>query len=283
MGALRWCSREGRENARPLAEVLDENYLPVRKWAELLGRDPEINRRKRTQREVLEHLPEPGWLEENLLAWLRKAFSAFNNPQIAKMAEAVRDDILTLSKADFADADRSTRSRLHKLQSILRSGMAPKVDLPTEEELRISDEAESAEDSDTEPTDPGDRMLQQVCLVTKGKRILFVSNRDDVRLREELERDLECDVTLKNGGSPRLMRAIVDSIDANRYDIVCMATGFNNHSADANLCRKVKGAGLPYVRVQKGRRAATIRALGRAFNVLKEGEREDAGVSNAVH
>jgi hypothetical protein len=282
MGILRWCSREGREAARPLAEVIDENYMPPRAWAELLGRDPEVNRRKRAQREVLERLPEVGWLEEDLLAWLRKAFIAFNNPQIAKMAEAVRDDILTLSKADFADADRSTRSRLHKLQSILRTGApALHVDLPRIEELLPSEEPESVES--VERLDPGERMLQQVRAMTTGKHILFVSNRDDERLREELERDLGCEVTLKNGGNPRLMKAIVDSVAANRYNIVCMATGFNNHSADANLCRKTKAEGIPYVRVQKGRRTATIRALGRAFNLIGESKRGDEVLVNSAH
>lgn len=278
MGALRWCSKEAREVAGDLAKVIDEDFSPSRGWAELLGRDPEVNRRKRVQREILEQLPTPAWPEEDLLVWLSKAFSAFNNPQIAKMAELVRDEILLLSKSDFADADRSTRSRLHKLQSILRAG-AVKAELPKVEELVTEDEeVEASEDS----ADPADRLLSQVRERTADKRILFVTNRDDVRLKDDLERDLKCEVTLRNGGSSRLMKAVLDSVDAKRFDIVCMATGFNNHNADATLCRKAKIEGIPYVRVQKGRRASTIRALARAFNLTEESKREDSPVASEV-
>lgn len=265
MGGLRWCAREARGHAKPLETVLDETHVPSKSWAELLGRDPEVNRRKRMQREVLDEAPDSTWEEEDLLAWLRKAFVAFNNPQIAKLAEKAKGEILALSKGDFADADRSTRSRLNRLQKYLRAGSSAKVELPSPDELQVPEDDE--ETPKPERVDPAARLLEQVRTVTENKRILFVTNRDDVRLRDELEHDLGADVVLKNGGNARQMKSIIDAVDSAKYDIVCMATGFNNHSADRALCRKTKTEGIPYVRVQKGRRAATVRALGRAFNV----------------
>lgn len=282
MGVLRWCARECRGQARDLEEVLSEDYAPTRGWAEMLGRDPEVNRRKKIQREVLEGLPAPDCLEEDLLGWLRKAFTVFNNPQIAKMAFAVRGEILSLSKADFADADRSTRSRLHRLQGILRSLHSEqhvKVDLPSIEDLKADPDEE---DQEGNAADPAEVLLARVREFTQGKRILFVTNRDDTRLRDELARDLACQVILKNGGTRRMIQPIVDTVTSTRYDIVCMATGFNNHSSDAMLCRKAKTEGVPYVRVQKGRRLATIRALDRAFNLFAEGKPGDTLTSARV-
>ena len=88
-------------------------------------------------------------------------------------------------------------------------------------------------------------------------------------------------MTLKDGGKPSTMRAAIKSVDGDRYDFVLMATGFNNHSADAALCRATKAQGIPYVRVQKGRPAATIRALGRAFNLTAQGNGADE--ANVAH
>ena len=75
--------------------------------------------------------------------------------------------------------------------------------------------------------------------------------------------------------SPAPSRFSPGTVDGDRYDFVLMATGFNNHSADVALCRATKAQNLPYVRVQKGRLAATIRALGRAFNVSAQGKEAD--------
>jgi len=47
------------------------------------------------------------------------------------------------------------------------------------------------------------------------------------------------------------------------FDVVMCVTSFQNHSTDAALSRASKAAGVPYVRVHKGRPLACLRALGR--------------------
>lgn len=274
MGALRWASRQPRDRGavHALQDVIADEHRPSRPWAELLGRDPRVNEKNRLRKQVMDNAPQPEWLEEDLMAWLHKAFQAFSNPQIAKLAAAVREQVMGLTNADFADADRNTRSRLRKLQAIFRVQQdVTSVELPDVSDVAEDEMVEAA----SKRVDPAQVLLSRVQEITRGRHVLFVTNRDDQRLRQDLERDLECDVTLKDGGNPRTMKAVLKSVDGDKYDFVLMATGFNNHSADASLCRAAKLEGIPYVRVQKGRLASTIRALGRAFNVSSERKAAD--------
>jgi len=281
MGALRWASRQTKEGAEDLREVIGDDYRPRKCWAELLGRDPKVNYENRTRKQLMKRLPELGWPEEELMEWLHKAFPVFTNPQIAKMTKGVHDQIMRLTNVDFADADRNTRTRLRKLQSIFRNQEdVSEVELPSDEELVEIEEDKEAISEPTVSTDPTDALLEGVQKITAGKHILFVSNREDPRLQKDLERNLKCKVTLKDGGNPRLMKAIIKSVDKTRYDFVLMATGFNKHSADTALCRTAKAQGLPYIRVQKGRVAATVRALDRVFNLTgQRKEADEAGVA----
>jgi len=58
-----------------------------------------------------------------------------------------------------------------------------------------------------------------------------------------------------------------------------MAAAFSNHNADTALCRATKAEGLPYSRVQKGRLASTIRAIGRVYKV----QTSDVDQTNVAH
>jgi len=280
MGTLRWTAKEYRPATEPLQEVIDDDYRPSSSWAELLGRDPKVNEQNRLRREIKRHPPEKTWPEEDLLDWLQRAFRVFANPQIAKMAASVQDAILNLTNEDFADADRTTRTRLRKLQAIFRVGEdVSDVRLPTDEELANGN---GTEPSQPKPVaDPATVLLGKVRPLVQGKRMLFVSNRDDEELRARLEEDLGCKVTLKNGSSTRQMGVIVDGVTPERYDFVVMATGFNRHHADTNLCRAAKAAGVPYLRVNKGRPLATVRALARLLNV-KISDDESASVASSA-
>lgn len=275
MGALRWACRQGRRGAQSLSEVLSDTYKPEQPWAALLGRDPEINRKNRLRRKVKAKCPEKGWLEEDLMGWLQDAFQVFTNPEIAKLSEAVHAEILDFTNADFADADRRTRSRLHKLQSILRTRS---VDL-SQVEIPDDDDVDDGEEETAEtPTrvDPTQQILEEVQKITEGKSILFVTNRPEERLHRDLERNLKAKVHYKVGDTSRTMKPIIQGVSADRYDMVLMAAAFNNHNADTALCRATKAEGLPYIRVQKGRLASTIRSIGRAYNVQSSnGGQED--------
>lgn len=271
MGALRWASREiGEAHNSVIRAVLADGFKPPRPWAEILGRDPVVNMRAKLQKEVMRTTPAVGWPQEVLLEWLHKAFQVFTNPQIAKLMSQAKEDVLCLTSEDFADADRNTRSRLRRLQAILREQQdVSRIDLPT---LTVDDGEDEAVAKPKPVADPAEAILERVREITAGKHILFVGNREDELLRERLEKDLRCSVVVRDGGNPKRMRAIINAVTPNSYDFVLMATGFNNHVADASLCRAAKGAGIPYVRVSKGRPLATIRAIARVFNIDRGGE-----------
>jgi len=283
MGAMRWASRQSRTGLDTFKKLLEDDYSPADSWALLLGRDPEINRQNNLRKKVMSKMPTKEMLQEDLLVWLGDAFEVFANPQIAKLGAAVSAEIMDLTNADFADGKRKARSRLRKLQSIFRGRSIDldKVDLPTEAELKGGEDLTADEDPPKKIVDPSQAILQRVQKITEGKSILFVTNRPEQKLHRDLERDLKAKVHYKVGDTARTMKPIVKGVSADRYDMVLMATGFNNHSADAALCRATKVEGLPYIRVQKGRLASTIRAIGRAFNVSGQGK--DADEATVAH
>lgn len=278
MGALRWSCRQARRGSSALTSILSDTYKPEDSWAAVLGRDPELNKKNRVRKKVMEALPEENWLEEDLMEWLENAFQVFTNPEIAKLSEAVHAQIMELTNADFADADRRTRSRLHKLQSILRTRSVDlsKIKVPEPVDTEIDDDEE---DTMTNRVDPTQELLKEVQKITEGKAILFVTNRPEERLHRDLERSLKAKIHYKVGDTSRTMKPIIQSVSADRYDMVLMAAAFSNHTADTALCRATKAEGLPYIRVQKGRLASTIRAIGRAYHVQKS----DAEQNNVVY
>lgn len=260
-GALRWAAHTA--DLGLLRAVLDEDTIPTKSWAELLGRDPTINHKNRIKRELIATASVLGEDREPLVLWLRDAFPVFSNPQIAKMTQHARDLVLTLVNEDFAAADRTIRSRLRRLQTMLRTQEdISKVTLPKLEAL--ADE-QPHEESVPVHNPIEDLLRGKVRERTRGKRMLFVSNREDETLRVRLEEDLDCSVTLRDGSNSRKLQAIIASVTSSSYDMVLMATGFHDHSSDANLSRAAKAACVPYVRVNKGRPLATIRALARTF------------------
>lgn len=105
-------------------------------------------------------------------------------------------------------------------------------------------------------------------LPTKGKRILFVSNRPDpelqVRLRSTLQTErIEWGVI--EGSNPRSVSAMSAAIESGRFDVVMVAIGFMSHSAKGVLGVSAKKAGVDFIRVQKGRPAACLQAVERFY------------------
>jgi hypothetical protein len=274
MGALRWASRLVREDGDALRTALADDHVPTVSWAALLGRDPEVKRKAKAQRDVMNQLPQEDILEEDLMAWLTKAFTVLTNPQIVKLTEPVREMILEFTDIDFADADRNTRSRLRKLQKLIKKGGdTSRVELPPVDD--DDDEGPTVtQPKSKKRVDPAKVLLESVRSETSGKRILFVGNRDDKRLEQELSKDLACEVTVKSVNKVQ-DKVIVDMTSASKYDLVLVATSFVGHSTLSVVSRKAKAEGIPCVRVSKGRPAATVRALARAFNLSPQRNGED--------
>lgn len=104
---------------------------------------------------------------------------------------------------------------------------------------------------------------EEVLVRTRGKRALFVSNRTDNTLQDRLDTLLCLDSLEWAEATPRRIDAAVEAIAAGTYDLVVGATGFLNHTDDGRLARACRGAGVPYIRADRGRAGAVLRAIAR--------------------
>ncbi len=82
--------------------------------------------------------------------------------------------------------------------------------------------------------------------------MLFASNRADDRLEARLTELLGVRMTGCDG-APRRVQSQCERIAQGSYDLVLSATGFQDHAIDGAMARAASAAGIPYVRVNRGR------------------------------
>lgn len=119
---------------------------------------------------------------------------------------------------------------------------------------------------------------EKVLASTRGKRDLFVSNRADGELQARLDALLEFGALEWAEASPRRNASAVEAIAAGSYDLVLGATGFLGHKDDGQLARACRCAGVPFIRADKGRPGAVIRALSRDRSHLSEPQHAESSV-----
>ena len=69
-------------------------------------------------------------------------------------------------------------------------------------------------------------------------------------------------------GSLRRVQAQCERIKGGSYNLVLSATGFQVHGVDSALARASSTAGVPYVRVNRGRPVACVQAIAREFGLF---------------
>lgn len=107
---------------------------------------------------------------------------------------------------------------------------------------------------------------QQIRQHTSGKRIAIVTNREDKRLKQELERLTGAQlrwVTTK----PRQLEALAKSVRVGVYQMVLAFTGFMHHKDGAAISAAARHSNTPYVRVNKGRPATVMLAIARDLGI----------------
>jgi len=247
MGRLRyWCQGP---DAAPLRQILNPVWRPHAPWIQIIGRaESEV-----ALRDLLARVPSPDAGEAQRLAWLRRALAltTWHHDAIAEAAAPLGPWILGLVPERLGDIDRRIRRRLRKLQESLGSeGERP---APGPDEAALPEEHEP----DRAP------IARAVLEATRGRHALFVSNRSDPALQERLLRDFSFGALDWAEATPRRIDAAVEKIAAGTFELVLGATGFLGHREDGRLARACKSAGIPYVRVHKGRPSAVAQALMR--------------------
>jgi hypothetical protein len=276
MGALRRIADRAGYEGSPLAQVLDEGYQPPSgSWARELGQDPEAKERRRARRDLLRGRPGADASPEEMRAWLAQAVDALSTPELGAVLHEQAATVAAIP-AEAMDGRRS-RARLKKLQSLLASGVrdaererAMRAELDAVDGGADDERDERDERDEIAPVgpDPEEELRWSILPSVRGKRLLGVSNRADPNLVAALEQGLEPASIDWLIAEPRRESAYAARIASGRYDLVLCATGFVSHSTEHVLRSACRGAGIPYVRTNKGRLSACLRALGRDLGIL---------------
>lgn len=265
VGRLRWIASVLRARGEPIARVLDRLYVPKGSWAQELRYDPDKKRRQKARKALISAAgaPKPASSAAELRDWLQRAMELGDmlpNERIARVLEeqAVVEQVLALDAPTFSEK-RNQRTRLETIQQMLRREPATAPSGPAR--------PDADEDSvDATPTYL-DRMLDPLLLRTRGKRVLFVSNRNDPEIDERLremfafEEVDHCEVKSSN------VTAKAKSVEQGGYDMVLAATGFLSHSTEGVFRDAARRAQIPHVRVNRGRPLSVALALAREFGV----------------
>jgi hypothetical protein len=256
LGRLRRCAARDRFLFAELARALDPTFAPQRPWASLVDvatpRKPEVDPAVRVAEvdSILAVIPEVGD-RDALRTWLGRALP-LTDTHHDKIANAMRphvEAIIAFKPEDFAGAGRRIHRRLRKLQETL-SGSEPTSAPPSEVSLPSLPIIE-----DERPVD--------VVARTRGRRAVFVTNRTDPDLQVRLRDVCEFSELDWVESAPRSIDAVADAIANKKYDVVIAATGFLDHPVDTKLSHACRGASVPYVRANRGRVGACMRALAR--------------------
>jgi hypothetical protein len=276
-GRLRWLASRIQKKAPQLAQTLDPSFRPPATWAASLGRDPVEQKRKKERAALYRRLPGLSAGDEaGVLAWLREALELLDRDALAKAVAPLRDIVVGLRIEDFKD--RRHRRRLRGVQDILRGGPADTVQANGDEEGEVSNDdangrVEGADEpvegmaDDAQVVDPGAELFARVRPHTEGRNAVFVSNRLDPDLEGLLREALGFATIDWCEGTPRRVQSVEERIGQRAFDFVLAATGFQSHSVDGALYRACKKAGIPYVRVNKGRPVACAAAIARRLAV----------------
>lgn len=261
-GRLRWIVNRGRIELGPeLESALDARFKPRQSWARECGYDPEARARKQKKNELWQRLRSlvPGD-RGALAAWLCESFALGPEMSNDKLAVALGDrkaDVLALAAETLGE--RAQRNRLRKLQELLRGGVPAGAAIALEPEEPVEPRVE--------PEAPREETPAAVLAFTRGKHVLIVGNRADPALDAALVAQFgfasldRCDL------SPNRIESHCERIQAGSYELVLATTGFMPHKTDGALRKACLGAGVRFVRVNKGRPSACARHLARELGI----------------
>ena len=278
-GRLRFWARKEREASKEL----EPTFIPDRPWAFVLRAEAmatadaqrkleEETRRAEELGRVLEEAPRPeaSPTTEELAAWLAKALP-FTDTFQAEVANAMlpfRDQVLSLDVSNIEGADRRIRRRLAKLRESLDNPAS--IEHPPASTRRAVSVVQPVEELVTEASSPNSELRRRVVEHTRGRRAVFVSNRADEDLRERVGELFDFEVLDWVEAEPRRIDALADTIAAGAYDFVLGATGFMDHTVDGKLSRACKRTSARYIRVNRGRPTACLRAVARSLGELND-------------
>lgn len=263
MGALRQMTTQLGSEGDTLRNYLDPSFAPRRSWRVVVEGEPRLPEKPAVNvdelRMALPAVDAPN-VDELLGAWLPAAVLAFDT---ASMVEMLRPHGATLARmsGEVSFSDRRARRRFRDV--LLALSLVEAND-------DASIEGDVVEEEDTEEHDVAgaafDALVDEVRSKTAGRSAMFVSNREDPDLARKLEELLALRLSWVES-TPRRIEAACEKIARTAPDFVLSATGFQLHSVDASLAKAARRAGVPFVRVNRGRPVACVLAIARELGI----------------
>lgn len=252
-------------SAPEVRRLVDPAYRPPRPWAALLAVPDERRKLDAEVAQALEEMPAQDASDDAIVRWLVRVLplTTTHARRIEAAAYPLKTRIEAIDAAQIPESDRRIRRRLQKLKSALAAMDEPPRPVEEGEEPEAAPEEEAP---GTDHVEIPDGVLER----TRGRRALFISNRQDPTLRERLVELFDFAELDWTEATTRRIDSSVDSISADGYDLVLGATGFLNHKTDDRIRRACSRAGIPYFRVNRGRPQAVASALSRDLGVSRE-------------
>ncbi|CAN5761225.1 hypothetical protein BH09MYX1_BH09MYX1_31230 [soil metagenome] len=256
MGRLRFWTSPRSSLMSEVIQALDPTFDPERRWAsyfESVAVQPEPVDLERRELEVerLVKAP-PARSKADVVRWLREALpltDTHHAPLSAALADTL-DIVAELKPDDFPGMGRRIHRRLRRMQE---GDANATLDIPAP----IS----SIELPTAARFDPV--VAEEVLAKTRGRRAVFVSNRNDPDLQQRLLVLFAFASLDWAEAEPRRVDALTGAIDRHRYDLVVAATGFMDHTADARIAKACRAGQVPYIRANRGRPGECARAFAR--------------------
>ncbi len=252
-----------------LDEILDSDFVPAKNWASELGIDPHRDALERRVEALFSSVPSA---DADDAAWSKWLALALDDSEVAidRIADSVpsgaRNRIATIEpQPGDHESGRRFRRRLNKLRARL---------------TETSDPSESSTPSPTSPiveksprswhavTDDRPAWITDVAARIRGTRVLLICNRADPDVDETIKTILGVTDYERVEDSMRRVQSACDRIREGRYDVVLSATGFQSHKVDDHLAEASRFAKVRYVRVNRARPLAVLRALARELGLI---------------
>jgi hypothetical protein len=273
MGRLRRLAHPLGTSGAQLRKTIDPAHRPVSSWIPAPAAPSESALLEESATKLRADLAALGTGEDTMLPWLLRAFDVFPTPALADMLRSRRGQVNALAEIAATYEDRRIRRRLRDLIQRLATGGGEDTPASTRREIAVKEEEPEVESED-------DSTLRQLCdsvrKHTEGRRVLFASNRFDAKLEARLTELLGVKMAGCDGG-PRRVQSQCERIAQGSYDLVLSATGFQDHAVDGALAHAANLAGIPYVRVNRGRPLACAQAIVRELGKLPPTPHEAGG------
>lgn len=269
MGRLRWLADHDPLFGEAIQSVIDPEFQPLGDWMRHLGVNKQERRQKRSA--VVRRTPQAVATQAEIEAWLKDAFEFGDdlpNERIAQLMSEVADRVQNIAETAFSE--RKHRRRLKKLQELLRGPVTAPP--PNVDHANLAIEADSPQSGAAPEPAPSleSALVAQLRPHTVGRRALFVSNRLDQDRDDKLQSLLGFSAIDPCLHEPARIGSKEQAIGHGTYDFVLAATGFLPHKVDGSLKDACRLAGIPYVRVNRGRPLQCLLHLARELGIDKQ-------------